>query len=228
MGRLVNIACVTHHGSTLRQLGLASTREFEVTPIHIITNDLKAILTSAPHLEGLAIDLCPIDLGRVRDLGSDFTLQEPAGGVRVPDELESMLNALANHHALRSLRVLSVPQIDFREPPVSSEDVEHWPEDSQVLASQVIMQKFSTEVVRYLTAQGSFLNVFGICPDQSGSQRPIYDRNGHQWPQYFYLRGRTMNSRGIDSIVALPTRIFDEEPPYTVFNYRFLDDQVPE
>jgi hypothetical protein len=90
------------------------------------------------------------------------------------------------------------------------------------------MQKFSTEVMQYLAKGGSSIDTFGIFPEQSGDpNRPERDDNGHQWPRYFYRRGRTMDARGVDRIIAVPAQIFADRPQYIVFNHRFHDEVGP-
>jgi hypothetical protein len=108
-GRMVDISCVTRHSSTLRQLGLGRSPEADRTQTHIDAADLRTLLAVSPSFEGLAINLCPIDLGDLHRFGSNFTLKDPAGCIYVPGELESTLDALADHPKLRSLRVLSIP-----------------------------------------------------------------------------------------------------------------------
>jgi hypothetical protein len=224
-GRLVDISCVTRHGSTLRQLGLCRSPEAARTQTHIDAADLRTLLAVTPNLQSLAINLCPIDLGDLHRFGSNFTLKYSVGSIYVPGELESSLDALADHPKPRSLHVLSISGIDFGE---SHEHETSQPKDDQVLATQVIMQKFSTEVVRYLAKQGSLVDTFGIASDRCSNNRSERDDNGHQWPRYFYRRGRTIDARGVDRIVAVPAKIFQDRPEYTVFNWRFFDASGPE
>jgi hypothetical protein len=112
---MVDINCISRHGSTLLQLGLCRSPEADRTQTHVDAANLRTLLASSLNLEGLAIDLCPIDLGDSHRFSSNFTLEGSAGGIYVPSELESTLDAVADHLKLRSFRVLSIPEIDFGE-----------------------------------------------------------------------------------------------------------------
>jgi hypothetical protein len=54
-------------------------------------SDLGKVLDRAPCLEGLAIDLYPVDLGKIQSLGFDFKLASPTDNTTVPSELASVI-----------------------------------------------------------------------------------------------------------------------------------------
>jgi hypothetical protein len=100
-GRMVDINCISRHGSTLLQLGLCRSPKADRTQTHVDAADLRTLLASSLNLEDLAIDLCPIDLGDSHRFSSNFTLEGSAGGIYVPSELKSTLDAVADHLKLR-------------------------------------------------------------------------------------------------------------------------------
>jgi hypothetical protein len=71
-GGNIDINHVTRHGPSLRQLGIEGI-SLHIEPI-LSVNELSAMLAACPHLEGLAIHLCPISLGKILDLASNFDL----------------------------------------------------------------------------------------------------------------------------------------------------------
>ncbi|KAF2826081.1 hypothetical protein CC86DRAFT_466873 [Ophiobolus disseminans] len=138
---------------------------------------LASLLAKCPHLEGLAVDFCPIDLGPVQNLSGDFQLQKVMDVDYAQTNLEAFLDVVAKHCGLRSLRMLTLPNIDY----------------GRVVDPTIIMQKLVSGIMGYLWNQESSIDVFGISLDFSGRMdRPrTRDENGHRWPRYFYRRERT-------------------------------------
>jgi len=66
------------------------------------------------------------------------------------------------------------------------------------------MQKLATQVMRYLAQRGSKLKVVAFSTYMRADKRPPQDGNGHRWPDYYYLRGRSIDVRGIERVTALP------------------------
>jgi hypothetical protein len=113
---------------------------------------------------------------------------------------------IAKHRTLRTLRILTVPNVDYGMIP-NPDIVERigLPEE-HVFTSQVLMQTFATEVFRLLTRNGSNIRALAMSPDDlNRTKRPIYDNNGHKWPRYYYTYGSIHTMSGQEHIVAVPT-----------------------
>ena len=85
--RTVNTSYIVRHGSTLRKLGLSFNPEGST---YYSAQDLSLVLSSAPHLEQLAVYISPIEMGSAQSLGTDFTLTIPSS-YNVPNALEAFL-----------------------------------------------------------------------------------------------------------------------------------------
>ena len=73
------------------------------------------------------------------------------------------------------------------------------------------MQKFATEVFRYLAQRGSKIRTLVVSPDGlDGMERPSFDDDGHRWPRYFYSYGSVWSIRG-EHVVAVPVHMTDVE-----------------
>ena len=123
-----------------------------------------------------------------------------------------MQNCIAKHPSLRTLRLLTVPSIDCGiVPNPSVPDRVSLPE-KYVYTAQVMMQKFATEVLRYLAKQESKIRTLVVSPDYTiGIKRAVCDENDHQWPRYFYRCGWTRITSGEEQIVAVPASPIDVE-----------------
>jgi hypothetical protein len=75
--RMVEPSCITRHGQTLRKLGISIDPE---NAVYYSVSDLHAILTSASHLEELAVHIPPIEMGSLQSLGTNFNLRVPYNG----------------------------------------------------------------------------------------------------------------------------------------------------
>jgi hypothetical protein len=191
--KLVSTACLLRHGSTLRTLWLATGRA--ETPGHLSINDLNALVDGCPHLEQLATNLCPVDMGPIELVGSDFTLNHNRHLPRT--ELEAMLDSFARLTKLHTFRVLWLPTIDYNESLLNP---------AGVATTRIIMQKLAAHMMRYLASQGSRLKVLAFSPFMRPATDKTLDKdeNGHQWPKYYYLRGRNIDARGVETVTALP------------------------
>jgi len=126
---------------------------------------------------------------------------------------------------LRTVRMLSLPTIDYGKPtnPTTWNDISIT--DDDVCLTQMIMHKFATRIMQYLWSRGSGIKTFGASPDiMIHKERPKSpDENGHVWPRYLYTRGRLSDAKGLERAVVVPTPFDDDnwQPQYTVMDYRF-------
>jgi hypothetical protein len=124
--KLVSAACLLRHGTTLQSLCLSADRT--TANFHLSLSDLTTILRGCPHLQQLAIALCPVDLGSIDDLGADLMLGVTTAASNYA-ELEAMLvkpfhynllmvanpiltctqDIIASVPTLHTLRILSMP-----------------------------------------------------------------------------------------------------------------------
>jgi hypothetical protein len=89
--KLVGSACLLKHAPTLLALWLGTG--YAEAGAHLNTRDLSTLLEDCIHLEQLAIHLCPIDLGSIENVGSNFSLVTPDTAPLT--ELEAMLVSLS-------------------------------------------------------------------------------------------------------------------------------------
>jgi hypothetical protein len=83
------------------------------------------------------------------------------------------------------------------------------------------MQERATEIMRFFDKVGSHIKWFGIYSDPFMiSAEP--DSNGHKWPHYFYVRGRSLDSMGREQVTAIPI-LFGDLPEDSVFNRAYFD-----
>ncbi|CAN9382410.1 unnamed protein product [Alternaria alternata] len=203
-GRLIDVACLVGHGNTLKCLGLAASSRTQGPYYSAL--ELDKLLIQAPKLVDLAISLCPISLDHVRYLGAKFKLFKQTSNDYVFIETEFLLIRIAKHRTLRSLRILTVPSVDYGITPNPSimERVD-LPEE-HVYTSQVMMQVLATEVFRLFARNGSNIRALAMSPDDlNGTKQPMRDDNGHCWPRYYYKYGATRTMSGQEHIVAVPT-----------------------
>ncbi|CAI9631116.1 unnamed protein product [Alternaria burnsii] len=203
-GRLVDVACLAGNGNMLKRLVLATSSRTQGPYYSAL--DLDKLLTQAPNLEHIAINLCPISLGHVRYLGTQFKLFQQNGNDYVFGETEPLLVRIAKHRTLRSLRILTVPSVDYGMIPNPNLVERIGLPEEHVYASQVTMQAFATEVFRLLASSGSNIRALAIMSEKLNStKQPISDDNGHRWPLYYYKYGATRTMSGQEHIVAVPT-----------------------
>lgn len=86
--RMIDVSCLVRHGSTLRQLLLASV---DTTQRSITMDAIQAVISSCSQLEGLALSFPNADMGHAQTLGSDFELFKTCNVDRAPTELEAFL-----------------------------------------------------------------------------------------------------------------------------------------
>ena len=113
---------------------------------------------------------------------------------------------IAKHQNLQSLRILTLPSIDYGMIPnpniVKGIDLP----DEHVYTSKVMMQAFATEVFRLLARNGSNIRALAISPQvRSSTKRPVSDDKGHCWPRYYYRYDVTGAMSGQEHVVAVPT-----------------------
>ena len=91
--RIVDVSCIVHHGSSLRQLGI------HCYSTCLSVDDLEELLQSSPHLEGLGVDFCEVRLGEVEHAISNFKLAQMHGEAHAASELETYLVSNSLHHS---------------------------------------------------------------------------------------------------------------------------------
>jgi hypothetical protein len=115
---------------------------------------------------------------------------------------------LAQSRMLHTLRMLNLPTIDYDmiENPTSSNFIA--PDIHGVRLCRITMQVFANEIFKYMLARASSLVLFAVQPSVVGStkSRPQTDTNGHQWPEYFFIKGHISNAQGRNEVVAVPLR----------------------
>lgn len=91
--RIVDVSCIIHHGSSLRQLGIHcySTR--------LSVDGLEELLQLSPHLEGLGVDFCKVRKGEAKHAISNFKLAQIHGEAHAASELETYLVSNSLHHS---------------------------------------------------------------------------------------------------------------------------------
>ncbi|KAF2826088.1 hypothetical protein CC86DRAFT_406388 [Ophiobolus disseminans] len=164
--------------------------------------NLVKLLHGCTELQELAITICPIYLGPIERVGSDFALDADS---QLPQtELEALLDIIVRQSKLHTLRILALPTIDFHAlqgPPgnVGREQLIN----IHVNAVQVAMQRFASQVMSYMAGRESKLKVLAMSPYLQLSSFPDKDENGHRWPNYHYTRSWDIDARGIEHVVAL-------------------------
>jgi hypothetical protein len=105
--------------------------------------------------------------------------------------------------------MLNYPNIDFNDDidVPSAYHLDPIP-DGQAKLCRVVMQKFADEIMGNLHHLGSSIRFFAAAPSAVplDHDRPLPDSNGHQWPNYYYLKGRSTNARGQEEVVASPLK----------------------
>jgi len=94
-------------------------------------------------------------------------------------------------------------------------------DSTHVGMAQVAMQRVAAQVMNYMAKRGSKLKVLAVSPylQPTASTCLDKDENGHRWPNYYYLRGRNTDARGIEHITALPLAYVSlEMPESTIIN----------
>lgn len=109
--RIVDISCIVHHGSSLRQLGLYCYSTC------LSVDNLEELLQSSPHLEGLGVDFCKVRLGEVEHAISNFKLARMHGEAHTASELETYLVSNSLHHSCISAHTNSDASDCHRSPP---------------------------------------------------------------------------------------------------------------
>ncbi|CAN9356426.1 unnamed protein product [Alternaria alternata] len=220
--RMVDVSCIVHHGSSLRQLGIHcySTR--------LSIDDLEELLQSSPHLEGLGVDFCKVRLGEVEHAISNFKLAQMHGEAHAASELETYLTVISAHDTLKCIRIYTPPVIELYDEWRYTPDAGHQLADEYVEVMRTIMQHFATEILSYMSALGSKVKFWGMMPnavDQNENESSV-DANGHQWPRYYYARRRVsiddmLEDEENTKVVAAPTTLDDGLMEDTVFTQVF-------
>lgn len=71
---------------------------------------------------------------------------------------------------------------------------------------RVVMQQFATQVMQFMVERGSKLKLFNANPTVALKDEVNHpaDANGHFWPNYTYVRGRTIDATGRTKVIAVP------------------------
>ena len=84
------------------------------------------------------------------------------------------------------------------------------PTGRDTLFCQVVMQNLANQILRFATDRGSKLKVLSLKPSLEPADLPVgnagRDTNGHQWPEYHYIRGRVSDITSTDVVVAHPSK----------------------
>jgi hypothetical protein len=70
--KLLPVNTLFRHGSSLQYLCMST--ECTSAKVYLTSQDLSALFHECPYLQQLAIALCPIDLGPIETMGSEFAL----------------------------------------------------------------------------------------------------------------------------------------------------------
>jgi hypothetical protein len=102
--------------------------------------------------------------------------------------------------------MLNLPKIDYDMPENPTDSNFLVPPEQETKLCRVVMQTLATQVIRYMALRGSNMSLFTAQPSavQDTEERPKKDANGHQWPEYFYTKGRHFDTRGQSEIIAVP------------------------
>ncbi|KAI4645469.1 uncharacterized protein J4E78_009379 [Alternaria triticimaculans] len=180
----VNVENICRHGQTLQLLHLDPLYRPHRLPLSEARNhcytatELETLLVGCPKIEELGIHVAAIDI-RSMTRGVPFLFPRE-------ENFAKTLDVIARFPLLRSLRfthLLALEEnIEFDNP------VEHAVQYSQL----------ATEVLRYLVARSSHVEVYTTSPTvPPGYLDMVEDFHGHQWPRYYYLRGSmTLPFRG--------------------------------
>ncbi|KAH3982500.1 hypothetical protein HBI81_034860 [Parastagonospora nodorum] len=200
--RMIDVSCLSRHGSLLRQLGLSSYPKARQS---LSVETIQAVITSCPFLEGLAVDFPVVDMGHIQTLGSNFEILTINNVQRASTEFEAFLEIITGHRSLRLLRMFTLPVIDYGKPENPTVANTVGITDEEVYATQAIMHKLATSVMRQLRCRGSNVSRISIQPGYNcWETRPECDENRHVWPEYYYLRGHTLDVTGAGSVTAVP------------------------
>ncbi|KAH4007556.1 hypothetical protein HBH98_011060 [Parastagonospora nodorum] len=155
--RMIDVSCLSRHGSLLRQLGLSS---YPTTRQSLSVETIQAVITSCPLLEGLAVDFPVVDMGHVQTLGSNFEIPTINNVQRASTEFEAFLlrmdeatyfehalttlkEIITSHRSLRLLRMFTLPVIDYGKPENPTVANTVGITDEEVYATQAIMHKLA-------------------------------------------------------------------------------------
>ncbi|EAT91178.2 hypothetical protein SNOG_01529 [Parastagonospora nodorum SN15] len=185
-----------------------------------ITQAIEKLLGSFSELKGLWLDM--EDARMIDTLGSNFEILTINNVQRASTEFEAFLvrmdeatyfahalttlkEIITSHRSLRLLRMFTLPVIDYGKPENPTVANTVGITDEEVYATQAIMHKLATSVMRQLRCRGSNVSRISIQPGYNcWETRPECDENRHVWPEYYYLRGHTLDVTGAGSVTAVP------------------------
>jgi hypothetical protein len=95
-------------------------------------------------------------------------------------------------------------------------------DDEYVEFTRIIMHKYATHILSYLSASDLELEVLGILPSDIYEDVDVKgeDANGHVWPGYYYTR-RKEGEGEKERVVAVPMRLEPGMLVNTVFKDMF-------
>jgi hypothetical protein len=199
--------------------------------------DMSSIMGYCPTLKQLAINLPEPALGPVSRLAQDFKLsiseKTLASNMEIAELLVSLLHPykyslafvnkttvkipISQHTNLQVFVSLNSPYFETTEDFDNQAWATFGPEDVPMIRAS--MTAFGQEVARYMTENGSRINLFAVSPNKTqkpwneyhedlkyrlGPRVPVCkDKDGHRWPQYFYDLSRTYTRSGI-KVIASP------------------------
>ncbi|KAI4958862.1 hypothetical protein J4E86_004472 [Alternaria arbusti] len=194
----VNVEKICQHGQTLRLLHLDPLYRPHSLPLseaggHCYTaSELETLLVGCPRIEELGIHIAAID---IRSMTSGVPFLFPRN-----EDLAKALDVIARFPLLRSLRLTHLLALD--------ENIEFFnPVEHAVQYSQL-----ATEVLRYLVARSSHVEIYATSPTVPPDYLDAQDFHGHQWPHYYYVRGSmTLPFRGQHRTEVVAVAVREED-----------------
>ncbi|KAF2818558.1 hypothetical protein CC86DRAFT_375759 [Ophiobolus disseminans] len=197
----VGIKCLEKHADTLEFLYL-NMGSWPLCTMSYDVESLRALMQKCQKITTLCINIPESNLGPITDLADDFRLG-PGRFDRayVESASECFLDILASHPALKSLRLLNPPIIEFIN---SDRGIPSRNSEVEAKHCRVAMQNYADQVYRFMSARGSLIKLLVTQPASIPRVRPAKDKNSHQWPVYAYTKGSVTDARGVKTVVAVP------------------------
>jgi hypothetical protein len=170
--------------------------------------------------------MAPVDLGTANDLADMFRLNALSPKGDFEHVLVSNLSQLAlaltcpqvtlsTLPSLQTLRLLSLPDIEYGYSRVPNPANFITLCDDGALTTWITMQKLATQVLRTMATCGSPIKVFSskpsIIPRRMRLHLPSSD--GHHWPKFNYVRGKVTDLMAKEVVIAVPLRNMDLKMP---------------
>jgi hypothetical protein len=113
--------------------------------------------------------------------------------------------------------MLNLPNIDYQLETNPNPSLSNFVsiDDNDAKLCRVIMQTLATQIFKYMVSRRSNIRMFVAQPTCAPNKqsRPARDINGHQWPEYFYMRGWQGTVRGQEETIGIALRGAKVEMP---------------